>query len=379
MPIYFVVPLLWSNFAWHKHKSSMTLHIFNPEHDIALAHDNKYFTAPHAGRQLRHDLDYLPALWAKEDDYVLVENVNAAKVHARRFQRFCNKVHFLCQTDLPKCFDNIDNIEPWGWDRTLKFQLDQLGIDKGLMPQESVLDDIRRLSHRQFSASLLKELRKDIPHHQLLLGEAFYAESLDEVEALVHKNQKSIIKAPWSSSGRGLRYVEGKLDAPISHWTHNTIKRQGGVMVEPYYNKVKDFGMEFYTENKTINYMGLSVFHTQNGAYLGNSLEDEQTKAELLSTYIKTEILDEIKNTLIRLLNQKVAPFYTGPLGVDMMIISNDTNVGGFCIHPLVEINLRRTMGHVALSLSQQGIFQDRVMRIDYDGSHYHLHIISKE
>ena len=39
----------------------MTLHVFNPEHDIALAYDNKYFTAPHAGRQLRHDLDYLPA------------------------------------------------------------------------------------------------------------------------------------------------------------------------------------------------------------------------------------------------------------------------------------------------------------------------------
>ena len=27
----------------------MTLHVFNPEHDIALAYDNKDFTAPHAG------------------------------------------------------------------------------------------------------------------------------------------------------------------------------------------------------------------------------------------------------------------------------------------------------------------------------------------
>ena len=51
----------------------MTLHVFNPEHDIALAYDNKYFTAPHAGRQLRNDLDYLPVLWAAEGDYVLVK------------------------------------------------------------------------------------------------------------------------------------------------------------------------------------------------------------------------------------------------------------------------------------------------------------------
>ena len=32
------------------------LQIFNPEHDIALAANLSNFTAPHAGRQLRHDL-----------------------------------------------------------------------------------------------------------------------------------------------------------------------------------------------------------------------------------------------------------------------------------------------------------------------------------
>ena len=52
----------------------MTLHIFNPEHDIALAANLSNFTAPHAGRQLRHDLGFLPALWAAEGDSVLVEN-----------------------------------------------------------------------------------------------------------------------------------------------------------------------------------------------------------------------------------------------------------------------------------------------------------------
>ena len=31
----------------------MTLHVFNPEHDIALASNLSNFTAPHAGRQLR--------------------------------------------------------------------------------------------------------------------------------------------------------------------------------------------------------------------------------------------------------------------------------------------------------------------------------------
>ena len=50
-----------------------------------------------------------------------------------------------------------------------------------------------------------------------------------------------------------------------------------------------------------------------------------------------------------------------------------------FMLHPVVEINLRRTMGHVALSLSAWEELHNRMMRIDYDGSHYHLHIVHKD
>ena len=57
-----------------------TLHIFNPEHDIALAANLSNFTAPHAGRQLRHDLGYLPAIWAAPGDYVLVADVEGAQM-----------------------------------------------------------------------------------------------------------------------------------------------------------------------------------------------------------------------------------------------------------------------------------------------------------
>ena len=51
----------------------MTLRIFNPEHDIALAADELHFTAPHAARELRTDLGFLPALWADDGDLILVE------------------------------------------------------------------------------------------------------------------------------------------------------------------------------------------------------------------------------------------------------------------------------------------------------------------
>lgn len=58
------------------------------------------------------------------------------------------------------------------------------------------------------------------------------------------------------------------------------------------------------------------------------------------------------------------------------MVVANQNTAAdttsGFFVHPVVEINLRRTMGHVALSLSKEERFQQRMMRVDYDGSHYH-------
>jgi hypothetical protein len=47
---------------------------------------------------------------------------------------------------------------------------------------------------------------------------------------------------------------------------------------------------------------------------------------------------------------------YRGPFGVDMMIVMKSGERGENCLlHPCVEINLRRTMGHVALALTVQG------------------------
>ena len=67
----------------------MKLHIFNPEHDIALASNLSNFTAPHAGRQLRSDLGFLPALWAKEGDRILVAHEESA---TKAFRRVCHRL-----------------------------------------------------------------------------------------------------------------------------------------------------------------------------------------------------------------------------------------------------------------------------------------------
>jgi hypothetical protein len=51
-------------------------------------------------------------------------------------------------------------------------------------------------------------------------------------------------------------------------------------------------------------------------------------------------------------LQQRLAGHYVGPLGVDMMLVRQTD--GTLCLHPCVEVNLRHTMGHVALHLSRR-------------------------
>ena len=176
------------------------------------------------------------------------------------------------------------------------------------------------------------------------------------------------MKAPWSSSGRGLRFLSSDRTpfACQAGWFRNVVASQGSVMVEPFYHKVRDFGMEFEATDDGIRYLGLSLFHTANGAYTGNILATEQIKREMMQRYVSLSLLDDIRDVVISTLNLGA---YRGPFGIDMMVVN------GGLLHPCVEINLRRTMGHVALAISPQNDDIVKVMRVIYEKDIYKLRI----
>lgn len=358
----------------------MTLHIFNPEHDIALASGLENFTAPHAGRQLRHDLGWLPELWANEGDVVWTEEGQriptfVQKLFANGLKRplFAQKLGGLAQ--------QITAISPWGWNASLRAQLIRQGVAEELLPSKAQIEVIRMLSHRRTSAVLLSQLRQ-LSANAPLTGEAIECQTVEEVKELQSKWHRMVLKAPWSSSGRGIRFVEGELSESVAGWLRNTLKNQGSVMVEPYYDKVKDFGMEFYADGKGgVSYLGLSLFHTQNGAYTGNILATETYKLEKLGRYLPTELLESTQKTVCQLLASTIGKQYEGPFGIDMMVVATEEPTSSkrtLLLHPCVEINLRRTMGHVALALTQLVNPQNddelvKVMRIVYEDNKYKM------
>lgn len=347
----------------------MKLLVFNPEHDLALAANLSNFTAPHAGRQLRADLGFVPAIWAAADDFVLVENVEDAE---RRFLRLTRRPfgRFIAKDLL--CKLQFSAVDVWGWDLAIRAYLLRWGVEAVVMPTVTQIDAIRQLSHRRHAMQLLESLQ--MPG---TIGCASETDQMDIIADRLHRGEHLVVKAPWSSSGRGVRFMEGDMNIYDKGWVRHVIEKQGSVMVEPYYNKVKDFGMEFVSDGKgLVSYVGLSLFQTSNGAYTGNILAFEEEKEHMISRYISVDLLKAIRQKICTLMGVLLKDRYAGAFGIDMMVVRRDDG-DGFLLHPCVEINLRRTMGHVAISLTEHCSGLPKLMKIEYNANVYKIKITS--
>lgn len=358
----------------------MLLHVFNPEHEIALAYNNPFFTPPRAGRQMRQSLEWLPILWANEGDLILV------KEPKHDYKNILEKIpnlpdcHFITYKQLNLYRNHILGIDVWGWDSAIRHELAKYKIPHQLLPSDEQLLHIRALSHRRYAAQTLKELRNenstsvcDSPSY--LVGEAWEVDSLSDLASFIQDSHQVVIKAPWSSSGRGVRIVSHGMDINLERWARGVIRQQGSLMVEPFYEKIADFGVEFVVHKDVVTFVGISVFEATNGNYQGNLLISEAQKEAIIAQWIPIAILHKVIQRLSNILKRDIAPWYTGCLGVDMMIVDNGKQT---CLHPCVEINLRRTMGHVAISLYPYCKGNYESMRIDFHDGKYQLFLNTK-
>ena len=346
----------------------MVTHVYNPEHDLAMAYGGEGFTPPAAGRGMRAGLGFLPAFWANEGDSILVDDVTAMERAAAPFGDFLSKVAFVSWSQLPDVVKRYEHFEirPWGWDMALRHQLLRAGVPAGCLPKAEEVERVRMLSHRRTTIPLLQRLVDTLPD---TLGERREAKSVDEVRQWLSQERAVVCKAPWSCSGRGVRFVEKELDGNLEGFLRNVLAHQGCVIVEHRYQRLMDFAMEFMAENGGVQYEGLSFFDTRNGAYSGNVLAAEEEKWGLLGKEIPLEVVRPLVHALEALLAETFAG-YKGPLGVDMMVVEEK---GHRKVHPCVEVNLRCTMGWAAIALAQRTRGRYDTMRVTCQKGQYHL------
>lgn len=346
----------------------MKIHVFNPEHDLALAFNRANYTVPHSARELHHDLAYLPAFWADEGDIVVVNDVRYARKASRRFQSHFSNISFVSADELNDITRGVDiEVSVWGWDLLIRRQLLSAGIPERFLPTDVEIKTIRDLSSRKTAVQVLGRFSEN----DGLIGRSVLCHSLDDVLNVIEQWKMTVLKAPWSSSGQGVKFVNTCLTESQLGWCTHVIKRQGFIVAELYNNKVLDFAMEFIaSKNGIVSFRGLSLFHTLNGLYTGNIIASEKEKQVILSRYVEPALLMDVQQQLSTMLEPLVKGVYSGPLGVDMMVVATPDD-NGFLLNPCVEINFRRTMGHVAMAIKSLSTLP-HIMRIVH-GKHYYL------
>ncbi len=324
------------------------LHIYNPEHDIVLGKNDVSFTPPKAARLTREQFCHIPSFWAEDGDWVLVEDVICAENNLRNAERKCAKVKFVTFDDLRKLTmkEMPSKVEPWGWDIHIVHRLVKCNpLFMSLVPSNEQLDEIRRMSSREFAAKEMLPLI--VARNDAFIGEArTFNGTIMELEEIVKNNGSIVLKSPWSCSGRGVKFIEKELSESEKGWVKNVLDEQGTIMIEPTYNKVLDFAMEFMVDEEyKTSYTGMNIFSTKNGAYLQNNNENEENKTKEIGKYIDVSLLYIIRDSIIEITSKHFHGKYTGPFGIDMMIVVDAENKTK--VHPCVEMNLRRTMGQI--------------------------------
>lgn len=322
--------------------------LFNPENDLALAAGTANYTPPLAARRLRDAGCTLPLWYGSAGDRVITHGVNA-----RWFDTITEL--FGLQADL---YDHRSATSltpsPWGWSAAARRNFLNENFDPSQLPDDALLEHLRQLSHRRTSIEINRRLRDMLDFE--IASESVEIDNPATLADLLAEDNNMIIKAPWSSTGRGIIDCRTLRPDEVMRHASGIISRQGSVMAEHAYDRLADFAMLFHSDGGHCRFAGLSLFDTDpRGAYTGNIVAPQSYITDGLAAIYPTERLTATAAALETVLSDLISPLYSGPLGVDMLIAGRDDGRPAL-LDATVELNLRRTMGFVALSLAEKYI-----------------------
>lgn len=281
--------------------------IFNPEHDLCLANGSIHYVPPESAIAFAiRDAAIMQALYP---------NATCLSVYDKGLEaalQYCEVLHV------------------WGWDAVVRHELLQHGVPTNLIPSAEEVATIRQLQHR---ATILP-----------LQPDCCVINSDLEMNALLERNDRWVLKAPWSGAGHGLRWIDGRMTDLDNSWLKRQLAHQGCVIAEPFRHVAANVALEYHIgtsgdneQQRQLVFKGYSCFVTHRGVYKENYMWSDN---EIADRFAKTD-LQAVRQQVERWLCNHIMERYLGPLGVDLMVCDdNSVHVG--------EINFRHTMGMVA-------------------------------
>ena len=248
-----------------------------------------------------------------------------------------------------------------GWDSISSRNIQGV-VPWGKSPQHPIKQSWNKIDQahytKSYGAQRLREFIATHPHPLLNPKEpiGITCSTMEEVEqALEYWSCPVVIKANLGASGRNTIRHLGSWEQGQQKWVSRILALQGCCVVEPILERIIDFSMQITIDNTTkIRHQGpIRQFTTKQGQYLGHWLG--QVHKGLPSDIIRVLYQHDWKKLLSQLsmfVGRRLAQEgHRGVAGIDCFLYRKDQQL---FIRPIVEINPRYTMGHVAQSIRKR-------------------------
>lgn len=344
-------------------KKKINIYHFNPTCEYAVGNGTISWQPNLLLQKMESDLALLPIYLAKSSDYILAEKKSNEEFHNRLNMLDICMPNIITKKEVNNFMlkvDKIDFLLPWGWSPAehnfLKPFKPYCSEVFRMSPVFTWKPEHRNLYSKKFALEILRRLLPEIKSTEIIATEQIAHICFDktEIEELLKHWGNLMIKAPWSSSGRGLQPItKTPIHPKVWEKICGIIRDQGCVIAEPLLNKAFDLAFQFEINKGKIKHLGVSNFYTdKKGQYQGNFLNGLPPGLPFQVEKFVTSIPETILPPLIKTLEDSaLAKYYEGNFGVDTLIYWDKSNV--LKINPCLEINVRQNMGLLSLYLEK--------------------------
>ena len=294
------------------------IHYFNPGHETAVLLGTQNYTAPTNVRKMQKDLALLPVWYAEEDDFVYLEDSKATPPFFAHLPKDLHPAPIpVTKAMLAKNAPYLSPMDaaPWGLSPHSLHLFEQLRDKaKVRLSVPTWKEDYFRLTGRQTAAECLEKIH-DLMQRSLRIKNTLFL------------FRTGIAMGRETKTG----YKNEKLDRGRIQQTRN----------DQYRKRIR----------QSTGFRHGILFRRARYCPLRGIIRFQYRIQEAVRT-----VLQEVYGST-----------YAGCIGVDMLVYRQKD--GSFAIHPCIEINMRYTMGMVALRLFQHYVAPRAVgdYRVSYE------------
>ena len=295
---------------------------------------------------IEKDLEILMAAFSKRDDIVLFRELPSVS-HLEKLQG--------SGFDLPDAIGEnelgngkLGGFRPWAWspEASQLFEPFAQQVSKKIkdqwrapVPSSWLSKEIGYLLEKRIgSLEDNRSLCRDVEHALSMIS-----------------NHSVVYKPGYGCAGKGFRIAKEK-NSELEKWLSATIKENGFVIAEPWVQRVEDFSVHYHVENGRVDFLGATkVVNDHRGRFRGIDVAPRWSKLidqELATFLYKEELFGKWYHEIIPEELGSLLDQYNGPASIDAMVWRDSD--GKLRLRKVVELNVRMTMGRVALDLQKK-------------------------